>query len=211
MDWREGILLSYSANLSLKVLAYLLTLAGITLFAGGLHGFLFLLIPLGLDAWGALVIRDNHAAFQEDVLENLEAECLAACGITKGDLFYPFCEITGAIDHWMLRKLKADVRFSVMAPKQDAVVITDRKGRIFPLKRVFGKVAYHTEDAGTRDVFYADITAVELTGKALTMTTASGETVSYAGQGDKAAEAVAQLRDHLRDFKSRNARPSNGI
>jgi hypothetical protein len=52
---------------------------------------------------------------------------------------------------------------------------------------------------------------VELTGKALTMTTAAGETVSYAGQGDKSAEAVAQLRDRLRDFKSRNARPSNGI
>jgi len=208
MDWREGILLSYSANLSLKVLAYLLTLALITLFAGGLSGFVFLLIPLGLDAWGALIIRDNHAAFQEDVLENLEAECLAACGIAKSDPHYPFCEITGAIDHWLLKKLKSDVRFSIMAPKGDAVVIADRKGRIFPPRSVFGKVAYHTEDAGTRDVFYADITAVELSGKALTMTTAAGETVSYAGQGDKAATAVAHLRDRLRDFKSRRAQPS---
>jgi len=208
MDWRDGILISFCANLSFKVLTYLLTLALITLFSGGFTGFLFLLIPLGLDAWGAQLVRDNHAAFQEDVLENLENECLAACGIGRKDPHYPFYEIAGAIDHWLLRKYKAEVRFSMMAPKEDAVVIAERRGRIFPLKRVFGRVAYNTEDAGTRDVFYADIVAVELTGKSLTMTTAGGESVSYTGQGDKAAQAVEHLRARLRDFKSRRAQPA---
>jgi hypothetical protein len=207
MDWTEALLLRYSENLTLKVLAYLLTLALITLLSGGLYGFAFLLVPLGLDAWGALIIRDNHAAFQEDVLENLENECLAACGIAKGDPCYPFFEVSGSIDHWMLKKLKSDARFSIMAPKQDAVVIAERRGRIFPPRTVLGKVTYTTEDAGTRDVFYADIVSVEHTGKSLTMTTTAGETVSYAGQGERAAQAVARLRERLREFKSRQNTP----
>lgn len=204
MDPQEALLLRFSSNLSYKVLAYLLTLACITLFSGGLYGFFFLLAPLALDLMGAQAIRDNHRAFQEDVLENLEAECLRACGIDKAAPHYPFFEISGSIDHWMLKKLKSDVAYSMMAPKEDFVVITARRGRIFPPKRVFGKVEYHTEDAGTRDVFYSDISAVELSGKALNMTTASGETVSYTGQGDRAAAAVEHLRNRLRDYKSRH-------
>ena len=205
MDWREGIFILYSSNLSVKVLAYLLTLALITLLSGGFSGFFFLLVPLGLDAYGAFIIKDNHRAFQEDVLENLEAECLKACAIDKGAPHYPFFEITGAIDHWMLRDLKADVAYSVMAPKDDFVVIASRTGRIFPLKSYFGKVAYRTEDAGTRDVYYNDISTVELTDKTLTMTTSAGDAVSYVGRGDKAAEAAEHLRTRLRDFKSRRS------
>ncbi len=204
MDWREGILILYSSTLSIKVLAYLFTLACITIFSGGLHGFLYLLLPLGLDAYGAWLIKLNHQAFQEDVLENLEADCLRACGIDKTKPFYPFYEITGALDHWMLKELKTDVAYSMMAPKEEFVVIAARRGRIFPLKNYF-KVAYQIEDAGTRDVYYSDISAVEIVGKVLTMTTAAGESVAYTAQGDHAEEAAGHLRQRLREFKSRRS------
>ena len=209
MDWREGILILYSSNLSVKVLAYLLTLALITLFSGGFYGFAFLLVPFGLDAYGALLIKDNHKAFEEDVLEDLEAECLRACAIDKSAPHYTLFEITGAIDHWLLKDLKADVSYSMMAPKDDFVVIAARRGRIFPLKSIFGKVAYLTEDAGTRDVYYSDISAVELTDRTLTMTTSAGDAVPYVGQGEKAAEAAEHLRERLRDFKSRRPVPED--
>lgn len=202
MDLREGLLILFCSTPKAKIMAYLLTLILITLFAGGLHGFFFLLIPLGLDAYGAFLVKDNHKAFQEDVLENLEKECLRACGIEKSAPHYPFFEITGSINHWMLKDFKSDARCTMMAPKQDFVVIAGRAGRIFPLRSYF-PVAYHTEDAGTRDVYYSDISAVELSGKTLTMTTAAGEIVSYAGQGDKAAAAAEHIRNRLREFKSR--------
>jgi hypothetical protein len=204
MDWREGILILYSSNLSIKVLAYLFTLACITIFSGGLHGFLFLLLPLGLDVYGTGLIKLNHKAFQEDVLELLEADCLKACGIDKSRPFYPFYELQGSLDHWMLREFKTDIAYSMMAPKEDFVVIAARRGRIFPLKSYF-KVAYQTEDAGTRDVYYSDISAVELNGKVLTMVTAAGESVAYTAQGDKAEEAAGHLRQRLREFKSRRS------
>ncbi|OIO05293.1 MAG: hypothetical protein AUJ49_01510 [Desulfovibrionaceae bacterium CG1_02_65_16] len=202
MDLREALPILFCSTPKVKVLAYVLTLICITLFAGGLHGFVFLLLPLGLDAYGAFLVKDNHKAFQEDVLENLETECLRACGIDKSQPHYAFYEISGAIGHWMLRDLKAEVSFTVMAPKDDLVVLAGRTGRIFPLKSYF-PVVYQTQDAGTRDVFYADITAVELNGKVLTMTTSSGESVSYTGKGDKAAAAAEHLRDRLRAYKSR--------
>jgi len=202
MDLREGLLILFCSTPKAKIMAYLLTLILITLFAGGLHGFFFLLVPLGLDVYGAFLVKDNHKAFQEDVLENLEQECLRACGIDKSAPHYPFFEITGGIAHWMLKDFKAEARCAMMAPKEDFVVIAGRKGRIFPLKNYF-PVAYHTEDAGTRDVYYSDISAVELSGKTLTMTTAAGEVVSYVGQGDKAAAAAEHIRNRLREFKSR--------
>lgn len=205
MDWQEGIPILFSTNLSVKVLAYLLTLALITLFSGGFLGFAFLLVPFGLDAYGALIIKDNHKAFQEDVLENLEAECLTACAIDKAAPHYSFHEISGSIDHWMLKDLKTEIAYSMMAPKDDFVVIADRRGRIFPLKSTLGRVAYQTTDAGTRDVYYSDISAVELSDKTLTMTTAAGDAVPYVGRGEKAAAAAEHLRRRLRDFKSRRA------
>ncbi|MDP2847211.1 MAG: hypothetical protein Q8O35_03335 [Humidesulfovibrio sp.] len=202
MDLREALPILFCSTPKAKVMAYLLTLILITLFAGGLHGFAFLLIPLGLDVYGAFLVKDNHKAFQEDVLENLEKECLRACGIDKSQPNYPFYEIGGAIPHWMLKEHKDEVRYTMMAPKDDFVVIAGRKGSIFPLKSYF-PVAYQTEDTGTRDVYYSDISAVELSGKTLIMTTAAGDTVSYAGQGDKAAQAVEHIRKRLREFKSR--------
>ncbi|PKN09941.1 MAG: hypothetical protein CVU73_03095 [Deltaproteobacteria bacterium HGW-Deltaproteobacteria-8] len=202
MDWRESILTLYSSNLSIKVLAYLLTLALITIFSGGLHGFLFLLVPFGLDFIGAGYIRLNHQAFQEDVMGLLEADCLRACGIDKASPHFTHVEVTGKLDHWRLGDLKTDIAYGMMAPRVDFVVIASRTGRIFPLKSYF-KVAYQTEDAGTRDVYYSDITSVELSGKVLTMTTASGDSVPYTAQGDKAEEAAALLRQRLREFKSR--------
>ena len=207
MDWRECILILYSSNLSIKVLAYLLTLALITIFSGGLHGFVFLLVPFGLDVFGAGYIRLNHGAFQEDVLELLETDCLRACGIDKAAVHFSHVEITGSLDHWRLRDLKTDITHSMMAPRTDFVVLAARKGRIFPLKSCF-KVAYQTEDAGTRDVYYSDITSVELSGKVLTMTTASGEAVAYTAQGGKAEEAATRLRQRLREFKSRRGDPA---
>ena len=206
MDLREALPILFCSTPKFKLMAYVLTLILITLFAGGLQGFVFLAIPLGLDVYGAFLVKDNHKAFQEDVLENLEQECLRACGIEKAQPHYPFYEITGAIGHWMLKDLKAEARFTIMAPKDDSVVLADRKGWIFPLKSYF-PVVYRTEDAGTRDVFYADITAVELSGKVLTMTTAAGEAISYTGQGDKAAAAAEHLRSRLREFKARSQNP----
>ena len=202
MDLREGLLILFCSTPKTKVLAYLLTLVLITIFGGGPQGILLLLIPLGLDIYGAFLVKDNHRAFQEDVLENLEKECLRACGIDRTAPNYPFFEITGSIGHWMLKELKSEVRYTMMAPKDDFVVIAERKGRIFPLKAYF-PVAYQTDDAGTRDVYYSDISAVELSGKVLTMTTAAGESVSYTGQGDKAAAATEHIRSRLREFKSR--------
>jgi hypothetical protein len=208
MDLREAILILYSSNLSIKVLAYLLTLALITIFSGGLHGFLFLLVPFGLDVLGAGYIRLNHNAFQEDVLGLLENDCLRTCGIDKGSTNFPHVEFSGSLDHWRLKDLKTDITFSMMAPREDFVVIATRKGRIFPLKGYF-KVGYHTEDAGTRDVYYNDISSVELSGNVLTMTTSSGEAVPYAAQGGRANEAAALLRQRLRDFKSRHGEHSD--
>jgi len=202
MDLREGLPILFCSTPKAKVMAYLLTLVLGTVFAGGLQGFVFLLVPLGLDVYGAFLVKDNHKAFQEDVLENLEKECLRACGIEKSAPHYPFFEITGAIGHWMLKDLKAEARYTMMAPKEDCVVIANRTGGIFPLKSYF-PVVYRTEDAGTRDVYYSDISAVELADKVLTMTTAAGESVSYTGQGDKAAQAAEHIRIRVREFKSR--------
>lgn len=204
MDPREALPIMFCANPKAKLMAYLLTLILVTLFSGGFSGFLFLLLPLGLDVYGAFLVKDNHRAFREDVLENLEAECLRACGIEdKTQPAYAFSETGGRIGHWLLKDYADEARFSMMAPKEDFVVIASRTGRIFPLKGYF-PVAYATQDAGTRDVFYADISAVELSGAVLTMTTASGEAVSYTGQGDKAAEAAEHIRERLRAFKSRH-------
>lgn len=202
MDLRESLLIRYSSNLSIKVLAYLFTLACITLFTGELYGFLYLFVPLGLDVYGAGLIRLNHPAFQEDVLDCLEEECLRACGIDKSKTFFPFYEITGSLDHWMLKELKTEVAYTMMAPKEDFVVIATRKGRIFPLKS-YSKVAYAIDDAGTRDVYYDDISSVELSGKVLAMATAAGENIPFAAQGDHAEEAAALLRQRLREYKSR--------
>lgn len=202
MDLREGLLILFCSTPKAKILAYLLALVLGTILADGVQGVVFLLLPLGLDVYGSSLVKDNHAAFQEDVLENLEKECLQACGIDKAAPNYPFYEIDGAIDHWLLGKLKAMVRYTMMAPKEDFVVLAGRTGRIFPLKAYF-PVAYHTEDAGTRDVYYSDISAVELSGKVLTMTIAGGEPVSYTGQGDRAAAAAEHIRSRLREFKSR--------
>lgn len=204
MDWRECILILYSSNLSIKVLGYLLTLALITIFSGGLHGFVFLLLPFGLDVLGASYIRLNHRAFQEDVLEQLETDCLRACGIDKDSPHFTHVAFSGELDHWRLKDLKTDIAYSMMAPRVDFVVIAARTGRIFPLKSYF-KVGYQTEDAGTRDVYYSDISSVELSGKVLTMTTSSGEALPYTAQGAKAEESAALLRQRLRDFKSRRS------
>lgn len=204
MDLREGLPILFCSTPKAKLLAYLLALVLGTILADGVQGAFFLLLPLGLDFYGASLVKDNHAAFQEDVLENLDQECRLACGIGKSAPNYTFYEISGAIDHWLLGKLKAEVRYSMMAPKEDSVVIATRTGRIFPLKS-YDPVAYHTEDAGTRDVYYSDISAVELSGKVLTMTTAGGEPVSYTGQGDRAAAAAEHIRTRLREFKARRA------
>jgi hypothetical protein len=151
-------------------------------------------------------VKDNHKAFREDVLENLQTECLRACGIDTTQPHYAFFEVDGSIGHWLLRDYADEVRYCMMAPKEDFVVIASRTGRIFPLKGYF-PVAYATKDTGARDVFYADISAVELSGAVLTMTTASGEAVSYTGQGDKAAQAAEHIRERLRAFKSRPPAP----
>lgn len=204
MDLREAMPILFCSTPKAKVLAYLLTLILITLFSPGFEGFLFLLIPLGLDAHGAFLIKDNHKAFQEDVLEELTRECLAACGIEKADPHYEHHEIGGKIAHWLVKDLKSEVSMSVMAPKKDCVVMARRKGFIFPLKGYF-PVRYRTQDDGTRDVYYSDIAAVELADKTLTMTTASGENVVYVGQGDKAEKAARHIRERLREFKARRA------
>jgi hypothetical protein len=201
MDLSEALPILFCSTPKAKVLAYVLTLILITLFSGGFQGFVFLLLPLGLDIYGAFLVKDNHKAFQEDVLDNLQRECLAACGIDKDAPHYPFFEVSGRIAHWMLKDLKSDARYTIMAPKKDSVVLACRTGRIFPLKK-YCPVAYDTQDAGTRDIFYADIASVELSGKVLTMAITSGESISYTGQGDKAAEAAAQLRARLREFKT---------
>jgi len=202
MDLLEALPILFCSTPKMKVLAYALTLILITIFAGGFPGFVFLLIPLGLDIYGAFLVKDNHKAFKEDVLENLEKECLRACAISPSEPHYPFFELSGSIGHWMLKDLKAEASFTIMAPKQDSVVLAARKGRIFPLKS-YSPVAYITQDDGTRDIFYADIAAVELSGKVLTMTISSGESISYTGQGDKAAAAAEHLRTRLREFKAR--------
>lgn len=209
MDPREALPIMFCANPKAKLMAYLLTLVLITLFAGGFSGFLFLLVPLGMDVYGAFLVKDNHKAFREDVLENLEAECLRACGIDNGQPHYVFFEVGGRIGHWLLKDYADEARYTMMAPKEDFVVIASRTGRIFPLKR-YAPVTYATQDAGTRDVFYADISAVELSGAVLTMTTASGEAISYTGQGDKAAQAAEHIRERLRAFKSRPHAPPKG-
>lgn len=211
MDRRDTLLILFSSNLPYKVLGYLAVLFGITFFSTSLYGLLFLAVPLWLDMQGASLIRLNYNAFREDVLENLEADCLRACGIAQNQKnkagqtdqpYFPFFEITGGLDHWLLRDLLCEVRYTMMAPKEDFVVLAQRRGRVFPLKSL-RPVVYAIEDAGTRDVYYSDITAVELSGRVLTMTTAAGEPVPYAGQGEKAAEAAACLRQRLRDYKSR--------
>jgi hypothetical protein len=140
-------------------------------------------------------------AFQEDVLFQLEAACLAACGIDKTAPHYPFHTIDGSLDHWTLRDQKTLVSYTMMAPKDQFVVIAERRGRIFPLK-AYLKPAYHIEDAGTRDVYYADIAAVEVSGSVLTMKLAAGGDVAYTGQGPKAAEAALMLRRRVREFKA---------
>ena len=202
MDWRDALLIIYSSNLSFKVCIYLLTLTLVTLFSGNLFGLLYLALPLALDAYGVWIIKENLPAFREDVLENMEADCLRACAVAKSDPHYPFHETTGAIEHWLLNDQKDLVTYSMMAPKDDFVVITKRKGHIFPLKSYL-KVTYNIEDLGTRDVYYSDISTVELSGKVLTMKTSAGDAEVYTGQGPKAAEAADMLRRRLREYKSR--------
>lgn len=201
MDWRDALLMIYSSTPALKACAYLLTLLAVTLFSGHLLGLLWLGLPLAVDAYGAWIIKENMPAFQEDVLFQLETACLAACGIDKAAPHYPFHTIGGSLDHWTLRDQKTQVSYTMMAPKDQFVVIAERRGRIFPLKSYLNP-AYHIEDAGTRDVYYADIAAVEVSGSALTMKLAAGGDVAYTGQGPKAAEAALMLRRRVREFKA---------
>lgn len=203
MDWRDALLITYSSNLSLKVCAYLLTLSLVTLFSGHLLGLLYLFVPMAVDAYGAWIIKENLPAFREDVLDNLEADCLRACGIDKSKPHFPFHETGGAISHWLLNDQKNLITFSMMAPKRDFVVIAKRTGHIFPLKSYL-KVAYNTQDAGTRDIYYSDINAVDLAGNVLTMRLSSGADENYSGMGPKAAEAADLLRSRLREYKSRH-------
>lgn len=206
MDWRDALLIIYSSSPTLKVCAYLLTLVLVTLYSGNLLGLFWLGLPLAVDAYGSWIIKENLPAFQEDVLFQLEKACLAACGIDKSAPHYPFHEITGSLDHWLLRDQKTEVAYTMMAPKDEFVVIAQRRGRIFPLK-TYLKVAYRIDDAGTRDVYYNDIAAVELSGSALTMKLSAGGDVAYTGQGPKAAEAAEMLRRRVREFKARPVQP----
>jgi len=201
MDWRDVLLITYSSNLSLKVCAYLLTLALITLYSGNLFGLLFLFIPAAVDAYGSWIIKENLAAFREDVLENMERDLLRACGIDATKPHYTFQEISGNIDHWMLKEEKALITLSMMAPKDDFVVITKRQGRIFPLKS-YGKVSYNTEDCGTRDIYYSDICAVEFSGSKVTMKTSGGDAEVYTGQGPNGEAAANMLRKRVREYKA---------
>ncbi len=206
MDWRDALLMTYSSTPALKACAYVLVLLAVTLGSAGLPGLLWLALPLAVDAYGAWIIKENLPAFQEDVLFQLEAACLAACGIDKAAPHYPFHEIGGSLDHWSLKDQKTEVAYTMMAPKDQFVVIAQRKGRIFPLK-AYLKPAFHIEDAGTRDVYYNDIASVELSGSAVTMKLAAGADVSYTGQGPKAAEAVEMLRRRVREYKARQGAP----
>lgn len=201
MDPREALPIIFCSTPKAKVLAYLLVLILLTIFSPGPEGLLFLLLPLALDARGAFLVKDNHKAFQEDVIDELTKECLAACGIKSTAPHYVHHDIGGKIEHWLIKDLKSEVSMSMMAPKQDCVVIAKRVGRIFPLK-TYLTVRYDTKDAGTRDVYYSDIAAVELSGSTLTMTTTAGEPVVYEGQGAKAEEAARRIRDRLREFKA---------
>ncbi len=202
MDPRDALPIRFCFSPKVKTLVYIVILIPLLLFARGWQPFLLLLLPFLLDMYGTRLVRANHPAFLEDVLDTLKTECLRACGVGKGDPHYSFHECEGRIDHWRLHGLASEVRFDLMAPKSDMVVLATRTGRIFPPKTYRPRVTYVTADAGTRDIYYADITAVELSGCELKMTTASGETVTYTGRGEHAAEAVERLRERLRAFKS---------
>lgn len=202
MDPRDSLPIRFCVSTRAKILAYALALALALLLDRGWQPFLLLLLPLGLDILGARLIRADHPAFLEDVLDTLETECLAACGIDEGEPHYASHECEGGIDHWMLRGLPTEAKYALMAPKSDMVVLAARTGRIFPPKS-YAPVTYDTRDAGTRDIYYADVTAVELAGCELKMSTTSGETITYAGKGERANEAVERLRERLRAFKSR--------
>lgn len=207
MDWRDALLMVFSSTPAFKACAYVLVLVLVTLFSGHLAGLLWLAAPLAVDAYGAWIIKENLPAFQDDVLFKLEEACLKACGIDKSAPHYPFHQIGGSLDHWTLKDQKTEIAYTMMAPKDQFVVIAQRKGRIFPLK-TWLKPSFQIDDAGTRDVYYNDIASVELSGSAVTMKLAAGGDVSYTGQGPKAAEAVDMLRQRVREYKVRTGQPA---
>lgn len=201
MDLRDRLFLRFAASPGLKTLAYTLCLAGGLLLFQGPGAFL-VLVPLLADMHGARLIRGLYDGFREDLLELLEDEARRECGLAPGEPAFPVLEYGGCLNHWLVKSLPDHVLLTLMAPRQDFLVVARKEGRIFP-PLSYLPLAYEMRDAGTLDVYYRDITHVEVNGEAVALHTSGGAVIEYEDHSGEAGLAVRELRERLREHKAR--------
>lgn len=201
MDLRDRLFLGFATRPGFKALAYALC-AGLALALGSWPVLALAALPLAADAYGATVLRRTFPSLQEDLLEILEASARRECGIGPQDPAYPILEFGGAVRHWLVRGLPESVLLSLMAPRQDFLVVSRQYGRIFPPLR-YTPPTFATEDQGSLDVYYRDITHVEVRDLTMELHTAGGQTIEYEDHAGQAGEAVRHLRECLRAHKTR--------
>ncbi|MCM0756341.1 hypothetical protein M7784_13980 [Desulfovibrio aminophilus] len=203
MDLRDRLFLRFAASPGLKALAYVLFLAGgLLLFQG--PGAVLLAVPLLADAYGARLIRALYDGFREDLLELLEDEARRECGLAPDEEGFPVWEYDGCVRHWLVKGLPDRVILTLMAPRQDFLVVARKEGRIFP-PLSYAPLDYEILDAGTLDVYYRDITHVEVNGEAVVLHTSGGEVIEYEDHSGGAGQAVRELRERLREHKARSS------
>lgn len=202
MDLRDRLFMGFAIRPGLKALAYALC-AGLALALRSWPVLALAALPLAADAYGASVIRRTFPSFQEDLLETLEAAAHQECGIGPQDPAYPILEFSGAVRHWLVRGLPESVLLTLMAPRQDFLVVAKKAGRIFPPLSL-APPDFAVEDHGSLDVYYRDITHVEVRDLTMELHTAGGTVIEYEDHAGQAGEAVRHLRECLRAHKARS-------
>jgi len=160
-------------------------------------------IPLAADVGGALLIQKYHPTFLAAAENVSYREAFNECDIVSEDLHFVIRETRGIIRHWMLNPLPTDTVCCVMAPKREYVVIAKKRCTIFPPASLDEPMTYHYFDAGTLDVYYTDISTIELRDRVITLATSGGKTISYTDHSGAANEAVNCLREKVRTAKAR--------
>ncbi len=204
MERLDRILIRFALRPGFKALAYLFCgLCGILL-AGDWRGAALMALPLLADVRGACLIKRYYDGFRQDLLEILEEEARAQCGVSSSGEAFALVEYQGLVDHWLVKSLPDQADLTLVAPLPDYLVIARKWGRIFPPAGL-SPLRYETADRGSMDVYFRDISHVEVDGGLIRMHTVGGAVVEYQDHGQEAGAAVEAIRNRLRSHKSRLA------
>ena len=195
--------LYYGASYRLRLLTYVVFgFVGTRVMVKPGEGLLIgMILAALLDAAASETIKHLYDLNYAAVLSILTRKALKECGINSQDKHFTFIECHGPVGNWIVDaedSYRGQMTLSVLAPKDNVVVLAKRHGTIFPLGGYGIPLQYNNSDGGTLDAYYSSITTISLEGKVLTLKTSDGQTISYSGDTDVAKEAVTYLRERVR-------------